>query len=163
MSQCMHRSTSLHIHRLQARSRRDSWLRLRRTGVNIVRSRRSRVEFWAHMTALLLPKVRSISDRRDGDGPDRSESSQLLQSPVITQLVAGAFDFKSRLKSKDLKWGDWQRQEIEGDALVLPLMIITFSCAYVISLGRIMCSIDNSLADAITLERYSTFATSMTG
>jgi hypothetical protein len=122
-----------------------------------------RVELWAHMTALLLPKARPISDTRDGDGPDRLEGSQLLQSPVITQLVAGAFDFKSRLKSKDLKWSDWQRQEIEGDGLVLPLMIITFSCAYVILSERIVYSIDNSLADAITLERYSTFATSMTG
>ena len=77
--------------------------------------------------------------------------------------MAGAFDFKSRLKSKDVKWSDWQKHEIEGDALVLPLMIITFSCAYVLSIGRPRYSVDSSLADAITLERYSTFATSMTG
>lgn len=78
-------------------------------------------------TALLLPRRQPMSETRHGNSSDRPESSQ--QSPVLTQIVSGTFDLKSRLKSKDVKWSDWQRQQIGGDALVLPLTIITFSCA----------------------------------
>jgi hypothetical protein len=158
----MHRLYPLLIRRLQVQYRRDSWLRHRRTGVRIVRAR-PRAELWAHLAALLLPKRQPVSQTRHGDRHDEPESPQLRPSPVHTHFAAGAFDYHPRLKSKDVRWSDWQKQEIEGDALVLPLMIITFSCAYVLSLDMTICSLDNSLADAITLERYSTFATSMTG
>jgi hypothetical protein len=59
-------------------------------------------------------------------------------------------------------WGQWSKEEIAGDALVLPLLIVTFSCAQVFDLSWRL-SPDDSLADAITLQQFATFATSMTG
>ena len=62
-------------------------------------------------------------------------------------------------------WAEWGQEDIDSDTLVLPLMIITFSCAYVsyyCDQEALLLTI-GSLADAITLQRYSTFATSMTG
>ncbi|KAK1923325.1 hypothetical protein DB88DRAFT_346374 [Papiliotrema laurentii] len=59
-------------------------------------------------------------------------------------------------------WGQWSKEEIAGDALVLPLLIVTFSCAQVFDLSWRLFP-DDSLADAITLQQFATFATSMTG
>lgn len=57
-------------------------------------------------------------------------------------------------------WREWGEIEIPGEALVTPLLVVTFSCSYV----TLSCDKTKTrLADAITLQRYSTFATSMTG
>jgi hypothetical protein len=66
-----------------------------------------------------------------------------------------------RLEDRDRRsWREWGEIEIPGEALATPLLIVTFSCSYV-TLFRDKTEI--RLADAITLQRYSTFATSMTG
>lgn len=57
-------------------------------------------------------------------------------------------------------WREWGEIEVPGETLVIPLLVVTFSCSYV-TLFRD--ETKKRLADAITLQRYSTFATSMTG
>jgi hypothetical protein len=57
-------------------------------------------------------------------------------------------------------WREWGKMEIPGEALITPLLVVTFSCSYVTLLRD---KTKNRLADAVTLQRYSTFATSMTG
>lgn len=109
------------------------------------------------MTAALLS--RSL-DRRSKHMTYQESHTISHGAEEVAEISNGGIDgllVGSRVRRS---WKEWGEIEIPGEALVTPLLVVTFSCSYV-TLFRD--ETKNRLADAITLQRYSTFATSMTG
>jgi hypothetical protein len=87
--------------------------------------------------ALLLPKHNQPQSSDELEVAERRLPPRAGYRRLWKQIRDALLDSETPTDVESAGWVEWGRQQIESDAMVTPLMIITFSCAYVLCLSAL--------------------------